>query len=227
MGLILDAMQLLNDLRHIRERRARLRTLFSVSANFEALEETCLPSYCHGNFVAAYAAWWRLFAAARLARTHVPDGPVLDFGATAGELRHLLPAQLQYDFVEQNERLVDHVATLPGARRTDLGSIADSRYAAVFALDSLEHYRDWEEILGRLAEALRDDGVLIMSGQTENALYRAGRRISGFHSHYHVTNVWRIERAATARLNMVAAHTGPWGIPLFSVTAWRKQDAVG
>lgn len=98
-------------------------------------------------------------------------------------------------------------------------------YAAIFALDALEHNDDVGSIIDVLAKGLRPDGVLLISGPTENALYRAGRLIAGFSGHYHKTNIWQIEEVAKTKLRPVRRRLVPVGLPLFSISAWCRNGA--
>ena len=206
--------------RHVRARRRELRRLLEGGRAFAAWEETCVPSYCHPNQLAALVSWWRLFAAADLGARLSRGGPVLDFGAGTGELADLLPPAWDYHFVEQRDAAAASLrGRRPGARRrtlTDLGA----GYRAIFALDSLEHNRDHAQLLARLAEALAPDGVLILSGPTESRAYRLGRRIAGFDAHYHQTDVFELERVAAALLSRCALVAVPPLLPLFRLTAW-------
>lgn len=209
----------------VRSRRAALRNAFDVRAEFETLEESCVPSYVHRNPLAAWTAWSRLAAAARLYARFAPDGPVLDFGSATGELRHALsPLRGDYHFVEQNEVLVEALRkTIHDARREDGADLGEGRFAAVFALDSLEHNEEIEPILAAIARSLRPGGVFILSGPTENALYRLGRRLAGFDGHYHVQTIYDIERQAEACFARQARSLQPAGIPLFALSAWRAR----
>src|SRR6185295_12091128 len=74
----------------IRRRRAALTSRLSPRDNFTALEESCVPSYCHPNVAAAAVAWWRLAKTAALCRRYSPPGAILDFGAATGEIAHLI-----------------------------------------------------------------------------------------------------------------------------------------
>jgi 2-polyprenyl-3-methyl-5-hydroxy-6-metoxy-1,4-benzoquinol methylase len=160
-------------------RRAEIRRRFNVTQQFEELEESCLPSYCHPNPLAAYAAWWRLFAAAKLAPQ---TGPLLDFGAASGEFAYLQTGD--YDYVEGNEVLAKALAAdLPSAQRQTLNALPSAHYSTIVALDSLEHNDDSRQIIDLLVNSLRQDGSFILSGPTENFLYRIGRRLAGFNGH--------------------------------------------
>jgi SAM-dependent methyltransferase len=211
----------------VKSRRAALRSQFDVRAEFETLEESCVPSYVHANPLAAWTAWSRLTAAARLYDRHAPAGPVLDFGSATGELRQVLqPLRGDYHFVEQNEVLVSALKkNIPEARREDAADLGEGRFAAVFALDSLEHNDDIGPILEAIARSLRPDGVFILSGPTENALYRLGRRLAGFDGHYHLQTIYDIERQAQAAFQRQARSLQPAGIPLFALSAWRVRPS--
>ncbi len=66
--------------------------------------------------------------------------------------------------------------------------------------------------------------MLILSGPTENRLYRLGRAIAGFDSHYHKTTIYEIEKAAAnflARKDVAAIMPGA---PLFRLTVWSRPE---
>jgi SAM-dependent methyltransferase len=189
----------------------------------EAIEETCIPSYVHPNLAAAGVAWRRLFAAVNVYRKAAPTGPVLDFGAASGELAHLLPAETPYDFVEIDGAMAaDLVRHNPAATRRDLATLQPGAYACIFALDSLEHNEDVGALVEQLLPALRDDGVFILSGPSENSLYRLGRQIAGFSGAYHTTTIYDIEKEFSRRMTSCGRQLEPFGVPLFSISWWRK-----
>lgn len=208
----------------IRSRRAALRTQFDVRAEFETIEESCVPSYVHRNVFAAWAAWSRLNTAARLYARHAPDGPILDFGSATGEIRQVLDARGDYHFVEENEVLVEALMrNIPDARRERLESLGEGRFAAVFALDSLEHNDDIAPLLSAFARALRPGGVFILSGPTENLLYKVGRALAGFDGHYHVQTIYDIEGQVAQGFRRLARTLAPVGVPLFAISAWQAR----
>lgn len=214
----------LERIRHIRERRRALRQRIDAFGQFEAWEETCVPSYVHPNRAAALVSWWRLFAAVDLADRHASWGPVLDFGSSVGELAHVLPPQAgPYEFCELEEHAVEVLmANRPDAVRRTLEDAPENHYSVVFALDSLEHNEAYAELLEVLATKLRPGGLLVLSGPTENRLYVLGRRIAGYDGHYHETNIYAIEEAAKRTLQMAEAWTVPMGAPLFRISGWRR-----
>jgi hypothetical protein len=217
-----DTISLRDALAHVRTRRRALISAVDIWGDFATWEESCIPSYCHPNRVAAAVSWMRLFAAAKMARDIALSGPILDFGASTGELGHLVASSRSYHFIEQDAAPASYLRrALPNAHEQTLESAPPNNYACVFALDSLEHNDNFAELLDALAAKLLPEGVLILSGPTENWLYRLGRRIAGFDSHYHKTTIAHIEDAAARRMTKVAQKTVPVCVPLFKLSAWR------
>lgn len=210
---------------HIRRRQRLLREAIGYQKDFEAWEESCVPSYCHPNPAAAYVSWLRLFAAADMSKeVGRPAKRVLDFGSSIGELGHLLADDVQYDFIESLDAAADFLTKqLPKAKRTTLEEAPAGTYDRIFAIDSLEHNTDYRELLATLVSKLAPGGALILSGPTENRLYRLGRKIAGFEGHYHETNIHAIEAAAHEMMNRRSAKTILPLAPLFRVTAWTAK----
>ncbi len=212
-------------LKHIRARREDLRRNIDVVRTFELWEESCVPSYVHSNWAAAYVSWARLFRAASLARGLAPaPRRILDFGSSVGELGHLVSRDGEgYDFIEEDAHSIDYLqARLPKARKTSLETAEAQAYDQIFAIDSLEHNTNFAELLEILVGKLSPGGVLILSGPTENGLYRLGRRIAGFDGHYHETTIYHIEAAAERLLRRKALHSILPVAPLFRITAWTR-----
>ena len=211
--------------RAIARRRAALKSHFDVRKQFEEIEESCIPSYVHGNLLAAWVAWQRTRAAAALYDRHAPAGPILDFGAATGEVGHLIDKRGSYTIIEQDGVLAGACTRWQQADRTTLDEAEPARFAAIFALDSLEHNDDIADLVGKLLRLLRSDGVFILSGPTESSLYKLGRRIAGFSGHYHHSNIYDIEKLVEPHARLVAVKQVPIVGTLFRVTAWTLRDA--
>lgn len=208
----------------MRARRRAISSDISVWSDFQKWEESCVPAYCHPNFVAAWVSWSRLFRAVELVRADGMSGPVLDFGSSIGEVGRLIEPSLDYHFIERDSAPAEYLLrTLPGSTQVTLDSASDQAYGCVFALDSLEHNEGYAALLERLAGKLAPGGTLVLSGPTENWLYRIGRRLSGFDSHYHLTNITHIENAAAKHLVLKRRATVPLGVPLFRISAWMRS----
>jgi len=216
---------MIGSFRHIVARRRILRDRFDVARSFKQIEETCIPSYLHHNPAAAGIAWLRLFTAARLYRRYAAEGPILDFGAATGELGHLLVPKPPYEFIESDHDMAAALLAMqPGAARRRLEELPPSRYAAVFALDSLEHNDDVAGILQKLTDSVRPGGILIISGPTENFFYRLGRKLAHFDGSYHKTTIYHIEAIARDRLMLLHRRIVPGIVPLFAISVWRVGE---
>jgi 2-polyprenyl-3-methyl-5-hydroxy-6-metoxy-1,4-benzoquinol methylase len=216
----------LKAIQHIRRRRADLRAAIDLTGSFEAWEETCVPSYCHRNWAAAGISWLRLFVARRMAADLAPrGGKVLDFGSSVGEMGHLIEQiGLEYHFIELDEKAAAFLqARIPNARRETLEAAPPGGFNVILAIDSLEHNDDFDALLQQLATKLTPDGTLILSGPTENFLYRAGRAIAGFHGHYHHATIFDIERAAAKHFRLRRVARVLPLLTLFRVTAWQRR----
>ena len=154
-----------------------------------------------------------------------------DAGAAAGQL---LGVALEHDCVPADaaqhiggEQATDRTADDEGAlfAHPVIASISamtagEGRFAAIFALDSLEHNDDIAPILAAFARALQPGGVFILSGPTESVLYKLGRAVAGFSGHYPVQTIYDIERQVAERFSRKARTLAPVGVPLFSISAW-------
>jgi 2-polyprenyl-3-methyl-5-hydroxy-6-metoxy-1,4-benzoquinol methylase len=208
----------------IRNRREMLARQLATATTFEELEESCVPSYLHKNRLAAWVAWGRLKAAADLFRQYCNGGRILDFGSSTGELFFLLDEHIDYHFVESNEKLCHFLKhNIPNAHQRSIENLEEQEFDAIFCLDSLEHNRDIAGIVRKLFSALKSSGCLIVSGPTENLMYRLGRKIAGFSGHYHETNVYEIERIISTDGSCERRVRFPYGIPIFSITVWRHK----
>jgi 2-polyprenyl-3-methyl-5-hydroxy-6-metoxy-1,4-benzoquinol methylase len=205
----------------IAARRKALQSHFDVRRQFEEIEESCVPSYVHGNRAAAWVAWRRNKVAAKLYDRYAPAGPILDFGAATGEVAHLIHKRGPYHIIEQDDLLAAACAEWHDVHRTTLEQAETGTYAALFALDSLEHNEDIPALVERLLPLLRSDGVFILSGPTESGFYRFGRRLAGFSGHYHHSNIYDIEKIVAKHCTMLRAQHVPVFPTLFRVTAWR------
>ncbi len=208
----------------IRQRRRQLRSDFDIERQMSEIEESCIPSYCHPNPLAAAISWWRLVAARNLYRDVGIPGDILDFGAATGEIAHILGLPTGYHFVEEADGLAELLLRqVPGASRLQIDTLPAGRFATIFALDSLEHNQDVGGLVLRLVRALQPDGRLILSGPTESSLYRLGRRIAGFDGHYHTTTIFDIESTLAKSLQRLQIRSVPPAGSLFRISAWEHR----
>ena len=211
----------ISDVTYIRKRRKELKGL--MSNFFNDLSESCIPSYCHSNRLASFVAWNRLFIARNYHRKYSTGSLVLDFGAGSGELGHLLSPINEYSFIEELDELAYFInRSNPSSNRAHLDSLDREKYDAIFCLDSLEHNSDYPTLIDKLLISLKPSGVFIISGPTENSLYKLGRKISGFKGDYHETNIFSIENYLKVHLKKIDICFAPFRLPLFSISVWEK-----
>jgi hypothetical protein len=64
---------------------------------------------------------------------------------------------------------------------------------------------------------------MVISGPTENGFYRFGRRLAGFPTHYHQTNIYEIETAARRVMECLEIRSLPPVAVLFRISLWRSR----
>lgn len=213
----------MKQLRYLLKRRKYISGRLDVQNHFESWEETCVPSYVHKNILAAYVSWQRLFKAKKLAFDLANPINVLDFGSGIGEFKKLLPPGVRYFYIEDENVAVQWIKEeYPDAIRITLENPLAQKFEAIFALDSLEHNDDYTKLVDHLAEMLTENGVLVISGPTENFMYRLGRRLAGFSGHYHKTTIHQINHYVDGKMTLMKRLRLPHGLSLFVLSCWKR-----
>jgi 2-polyprenyl-3-methyl-5-hydroxy-6-metoxy-1,4-benzoquinol methylase len=189
-------------------------------------DEMALPSYTHGNRLMAWLFWRRIGAAFALAG-RLERQRVLDFGCGgAVTFKRLHACGCDITGVDPDARAlateISRRLAVPAQIVGRLDEVADRRFDCIFALDVLEHVDDLDGCIRQLAGALADGGRIVVSGPTENAWYRLGRRLAGFSGHYHVRSVYDIEQGFS-RCGLVRTGLTTLRLPfaLFRITGWK------
>jgi 2-polyprenyl-3-methyl-5-hydroxy-6-metoxy-1,4-benzoquinol methylase len=188
----------------------------------ERLEETAFPVYTNTFPPASYLGWSRIRHAQRLLAAVVATNTALDFGSGLGVM---LP------YLSQRFRRV--VAYDPDPAPTEimvtemrLGNVSVSDHLdpsepfdAVVALDVLEHVEGLDAIYRDLLAATSQRGTWIISGPTENWLYRAMRRLSRTTGEGHVRTIADVFAAVPPAMRLAKVVRLPFGspVPLFLV----------
>ena len=168
-------------------------------------DEMAIPSYRHRNPALRWMAWRRVeVVAARLVETTQEQGmaaTLVDFGCGTGVLFEtgqkaakrvigvdlvLAPARALAERWELGVELMtpNEARDLIDADSVDI----------IVAAEVLEHVEPLEETLALFQRWLRPEGRLVVSLPTENRLYQLGRRLAGFHGHYHHDDAESIDR---------------------------------
>lgn len=215
---------------------ARLVRKLSTSLSTEANDESAVPSYTHWN-PAIRRLMFRRLEVIRLMTLRALDqsrpgggGEALDFGCGVGMLIPALAPRLDTFFVCDEQlaparATAEHfearnvVAVSPDNLATRVG---DSTLDVAIAADVLEHVEGLPTVIDVISRKLRANGVLIVSGPTENRVYRIGRWIAGFSGEYHVRNVFDVEaEIRKGRFTLESVRSLPTFPSLFRITQWR------
>ena len=173
----------------------------------------------------AWLFWQRLNKAFQLS-LDIKGKSVLDFGCGAGvSFKYFAENQCQivgcdnksHELAQQTckEFGIDAEIT------QDLFSIHGKKFDIIFALDVLEHIEDLEPFIKKFKELSHPDTQIILSGPTENLLYKIGKKWAGSVGHYHVHNIYDIEKVfKKLGLKMVKKHSLYFPFTLFRVSSW-------
>ncbi len=193
------------------------------------LQETALSVYTSRVPAVSYLAWRRVAWASRLlALSATGTGAALDYGSGLGVMlpglsalfAHVVACDIDPEVTEfMRERLhTPHVQVA----RTPAPPKGGRGYDAVVALDVLEHVDDIDTEMARLLAVTGPRGIWVISGPTENRLYRGVRRLSGTSGEGHVRTVADVFNAVPEDLVPVRRVRLPFGAPLFLVASFRR-----
>ena len=188
-------------------------------------DEAALPSYTHPNKLMSFLFWKRIETVFKMAG-NIQNCSVLDFGCGGGVTFKYFHANgcVITGCDNQHNQLAEKVCVdfnIHATIKKDLFKIED-KFDRIFALDVLEHVDELEKYIAKLKALLCEEGQILVSGPTENFLYKMGRALAGFSGHYHVRNIYQIENALEkAGLQRVQVKLLYPIIPLFRVSHWK------
>lgn len=180
-------------------------TLVKEHDSYE-LGEAALPAYAHKNPLIDWLFWKRVQIAYDYAHQNNTSKRILDFGCGSGVLSYMLaksnhqvtacdiefsPLQL----VKENIRFPLNIDFIEG----DLlqKGLEKGSFDVIYALDVLEHIDNLDPYLELFNKLLTPNGVVVISGPTENWWYKIGRKLAGtrFTGDYHVTRISKIKKS--------------------------------
>jgi 2-polyprenyl-3-methyl-5-hydroxy-6-metoxy-1,4-benzoquinol methylase len=214
--------------------RAAIRKVLSESERGR-LDEAGFPAYSYPNLIINWLFWQRLRTAMNHIQKFAPHESILDFGCGSGVMlpflarhsRHVTAIDIDLHPLERVRRYIPLAANVEviDATQSPISQLAPNSFILINALDVLEHVDDLPGTLTQLMNLLKPGGQLVVSGPTENILYRIGRKLAGpeYSGEYHERGIAEIRRELRrlGRVEHIATLYHP--IPLFEVfTAYKN-----
>lgn len=191
-------------------------------------DEAALPSYTHKNRMMAWLFWKRIKVALSIAGD-LENQSVLDFGCGGGvTFKYLSVHGCRITgcdcFFYEMVREVCKALNIEAEIYHDLFQITETNFDCILALDVLEHIKDEDLYIEKLFGLAHNKTRIIISGPTENILYKAGKRLAGFPGDYHVRNIYDIEQKFRDKgLKRYTLKRLYFPFTLFRISSWGKQ----
>jgi 2-polyprenyl-3-methyl-5-hydroxy-6-metoxy-1,4-benzoquinol methylase len=193
------------------------------------LEETAFSVYYNKFSFAAYLGWARIRKAQKILSTNPDKNIVLDFGSGLGVMLPYLTGHyrevIAVDSDPEITRFVIEGLNLKSVRLLkNLSEFDGKNVDTILALDVLEHVEDLRGVFDSLNRITAGGGVWIISGPTENFLYRCARRLARTSGKGHVRSIYDVIKAVPKEMNCEKIFRLPFIIgPLFLVACFRKK----
>ena len=200
-----------------------------------SLDEQAALAYLKGLALSRWVFWRRVAFMHRHLRRAAGSG-CLDFGCGLGIMLPFLARR--FACVHAVDLLPDVAArflerwwtvsreppqNVSLAASLDDAGLPERSLDLILALDVLEHVENLAEVLVRMRGLLKEDGVLVVSGPTENALYKLGRRIVGFSGDYHHRSIYDIHAEMCRHFHVTTLRRILFPFPLFLVLSARAR----
>lgn len=169
------------------------------------IDEAALPAYAHKNILIDYLFWKRIQVAFNYSQTDRTSKKILDFGCGSGVLTYLLAnnghevtsTDIEFSplcLVKEKIKFPSNITFIEGDIIS--GELKNNSFDIIYALDVLEHIENLTEYIQLFENLLTQNGVIIISGPTENVFYKIGRKFAGekFTGDYHVTDISSIKK---------------------------------
>jgi len=198
------------------------------------LDEAAFPAYSHRNPIINWLFWQRLRKVMEHIQRPTPYERILDFGCGSGVMLPFL-SQISSQVTAMDvdllplERVQAYIplaknVEVKDAVKTNISDLPANSFDLIIALDVLEHVKDLPCTLNELLVLLKQGGQLIVSGPTENILYRLGRKVAGpeYSGAYHERGIAEIKNELTPISTIEPIATLYWPVPLFELFSAKK-----
>ncbi len=195
-------------------------------------DEMAIPSYSHANPLIRWLMWKRLEYTFLLSLGGNYES-VLDFGCGVGVFLPTLANNFSnvyaIDLFPQFGMKLCETKGLNVIFKRTINEIEDNSLDVIFSTDVLEHVDNLDELIKSFKLKLKLNGKIIISGPTENFVYKIGRIFAGFagKGDYHHRNIDDIIKTFVDNdFRIDKTRTLPCRFPpyLFKVVSFWKQD---
>lgn len=173
-----------------------------ITMGDELLGTMGIPSYIKGNAISQQFAWTKVKKILQLCGDQ-KNINILDFGCGSGVMLQpfsahcniLYALDVDLSFAKSTANYSNIRDKIHFIHPDEINSVSDDSIDLIVAANVLEHVPHLEKHLDLFNQKLNQEGCLIVSGPTENALYRLGRKClqilghKDFHGEYHVRNI--------------------------------------
>ncbi len=211
--------------------KSKILQLLELQGTDEVLSEAALPAYAHKNPIIDYIFWRRLSIAADFIKENsAKKSHILDFGCGTGVFSYEMAKNghqvLALDLDLTPVHLLSKVISYPESITFVQGDFfttdfKDQTFDFIVALDVLEHIPldKLPLYLEKFNTLLKDGGYVIVSGPTENILYKIGRKLAGndFTGEYHETTIAKIKAVFSQNFKVTTLKKLIWPLTLFEI----------
>jgi 2-polyprenyl-3-methyl-5-hydroxy-6-metoxy-1,4-benzoquinol methylase len=214
------------------EFRAVIRKVLAESEQGR-LDEAGFPAYSHKNPLINWLFWQRLRKAIDYIEAGAPYENVLDFGCGSGVMLPFLcqigtrVTAMDIDLLPfervSRQRAFPANLQVHDAREVTLSDLPKASFDLIVATDVLEHVEDIEGTLNAMKDLLKPNGQIVISGPTENVLYKLGRALAGpeYSGDYHERGILEVRELLAEQMHIIQIATLYRPMPLFEVFAGR------
>lgn len=176
---------------------------------------------------ARYLGWSRIRKAQSRMRNIARGRSALDFGSGLGVMLPFLSQRYEHvTACDADPAITSFMVDRLGLENIEVVAAVDGaseQFDVVVALDVLEHVEDLAPVYEQLLHATRRGARWVISGPTENWLYRTMRAVAGTSGEGHVHTVAGVLSATPDQMRRVSSDRLPFGLPLFVVAEFVKE----
>jgi len=195
------------------------------------MDEAGFPAYAHRNPLINWLFWQRLRVVMDYLQKDGLYEHVLDFGCGSGVMLPFLckisarVIAMDIDLLPfervSRQRTFPANLTVHDAREVTLKELPKASFDIILATDVLEHVDDISGTLADMQTLLKPGGQIVISGPTENILYKIGRMLAGpeYSGDYHERGILEVRDMLAEQMQVIPIATLYWPVPLFEVFA--------